>query len=103
MTVSHNSGAVNGGGVSAFGGTATVTDSSILATARSAYGGGVFTSSGTATVTGSTIANNTAYTSGGGVYAYGGTLTVTRRHDPRQHGHWDDGRVAARAPAAPAR
>jgi hypothetical protein len=64
-----------GGGVENFGGTLTVTNSTIAGNA-SAFGGGVENFGGTLTITNSTIAGN-ASNFGGGVENCGGTLTVT--------------------------
>jgi hypothetical protein len=72
-TISGNTSRDAGGGVNnEYGGTLTITNSTIAGNA----GGGVG-NSGTLTITNSTISGNTASYGGGGVANYGGTLTIT--------------------------
>ncbi len=68
--------AFSGGGIYNFGGTVTVTDSTISGNTAASGGGIVNDYYGTLTVTDSTISGNTA-TNGGGIYNLAGTVTVT--------------------------
>ncbi|MCB1767197.1 MAG: DUF642 domain-containing protein [Candidatus Competibacteraceae bacterium] len=64
-----------GGGISLYGGTATLTDS-VVKNNQAYSGGGISLSEGTATLTDSIVKSNQAY-SGGGIYLSKGTATLT--------------------------
>jgi predicted outer membrane repeat protein len=73
-TISGNSATLSGGGIANFGGTLTVTGCSIYGNSAFA-GGGIANASGLLTVTGSCIYGNSATQSGGGIDS-SGDLTV---------------------------
>jgi hypothetical protein len=67
-----------GSGVANYGGTLTITNSTISGNTADGRGGGVANYGGTLTITNSTISGNTSRDAGGGVNnEYGGTLTIT--------------------------
>ena len=74
-TLSGNTAEASGGGMFNDGGTVTLTTSTLAGNSAS-YGGGVFNSLGTVTLTTSTLSGNSAR-DGGGVASYGGTVTLT--------------------------
>ncbi|MCL4433930.1 MAG: IPT/TIG domain-containing protein, partial [Actinobacteria bacterium] len=76
LTVTGGNSGGNGGGILNYGGTMTVTDSTISGNSAS-DGGGILNYGGTMTVTDSTISGNSASDGGGGgIYDFGGTMTV---------------------------
>jgi hypothetical protein len=80
-----------GGGVANFGGTLTVTNSTITGNAGDS-GGGVANRSGTLIVTNSTISDNFANDfPGGGVANFGGTVTVTNSTISGNYTYQDEG------------
>ena len=65
------------GGLQVFGGTTTVTNSSISGNANTGNGGGVvLTNGGTLNLTSSTVGNNNANQDGGGIWVSTGTTTL---------------------------
>ncbi len=77
MTISNgNPGAAQGGGVYVGGGSAALSNVTVLNN-TSLEGGGVYINAATLTISGSTIKGNTATNSGGGIFANTGTtLTI---------------------------
>jgi Right handed beta helix region len=79
----------SGGGVLNYGGTLTITNSTIAGTTA---GSGVANSGGTLTITDSTISGNTG---GGGVANYYGTLTITNSTISGNSGYFSGGYLAS--------
>ncbi|MFC6239683.1 hypothetical protein ACFQGU_17560, partial [Longivirga aurantiaca] len=70
-------GAASGAGLAVFGGTATVSDSTISGNTAADDGGGIYVASGTVTIVSTTVAGNIAGLDGGGIINYG-TSTLKR-------------------------
>ncbi|MGH9260363.1 MAG: choice-of-anchor Q domain-containing protein, partial [Acidimicrobiales bacterium] len=66
----------DGAGIANYGGTLTLTDSTVSGNSAVSFGGGVFNLFGTATLTDSTVSGNSA-SAGGGVFNLIGTATLT--------------------------
>src|SRR5262249_1371693 len=74
-TVSGNSGAILGGGISDGGGTLILTNTTVSGNSANQSGGGMFIEGGTATLTNCTISGNSARVDSGGI-ANGASLTL---------------------------
>jgi predicted outer membrane repeat protein len=80
VTISGNvASAGNGGGVSVFSGTLTVSNSTLSGNSASKLGGGIF-SHGTVSLINSTLTNNAASVGGGGIFSVGTTARVVIRN-----------------------
>ena len=67
----------HGGAVLVFGGTASLTESSVIDNTANADGGGLANRSGNLTLTRSTVSGNTASADGGGIYSYTNLTTAS--------------------------